>query len=183
MTAADTPRLATLLNVLAEAFNEPVSAVRMDAYFLALSDLSIESLEGIGKRALNLQFFPRPADLRRLIEGTADHEAELAWLNVLREIRRVGYTGQPMLSVAALETIHRLWGGWTRVCQTLPGEGPELIGWAKQFHAAYQATSEQLARPERIGRAEAKQIYDRVTTPRTLSLVPAAGEDDGSRTP
>lgn len=178
MTPLDRPRLAQYLAVLGEAFNEPVSELRAEAYFSALEDLSMASLESVGKRALNLRFFPRPADLRLLIEGSAEHEAELAWLNVLREVRTVGYTGVPTLSPAALETVRSLWGTWTRLCQTLPGDGPELIGWAKQFQAAYQATADKLQRPELIGRDEAKQIYDRVTK-RALSLVPAVDADSG----
>lgn len=158
MTATDRPRLAQFLAVLGEAFNEPVSEIRAEAYLFALEDVSIETLEGIGKRALNLRFFPRPADLRQLIEGTTEHESELAWLNVLKEVRRVGYTGVPALSPASLETIRSLWGGWARLCQTLPGEGAELLGWAKQFRGSYGAVRERIENPALIGRDEAKTL-------------------------
>jgi hypothetical protein len=163
MTPTETPRLAQLLAVLAEAFGEPVSELRAEAYFLALEDVPMDALERVGRQALNLRFFPRPADLRRLVEGSSEHAAELAWLGVLREVRRVGYTGEPELEAATLETIQGLWGSWARLCQTLPGEGPELLGWAKQFRGSYGATRERLERPELIGRTEATALLADIT--------------------
>lgn len=168
MTADDTPRLAQFLAVIAEAFNEPVSELRAEAYLIALDDISIDALESVGKRALNLQYFPRPADLRRLVEGTPEQESELAWLSVLSEVRRVGYTGQPLLSAASAETVRLMWGTWAHLCATLPGDGIELITWGKRFRSAYVATTERLARPEFISRDEAREFWNGFARPAAL---------------
>jgi hypothetical protein len=163
MTPHDRPRLAQFLAVLGEAFGEPVSELRAEAYFVALSDLPMEALEQIGRQALNAKFFPRPAELRQLAEGTSEHSAELAWLELLGEVRRVGYMGAPALSEATLDTVRSLWGSWSQLCQTLPGDGPEVLGWAKRFHAAYAATRYRLDVPELVGRAEAKTLLANLT--------------------
>ena len=163
MTNSDRPRLARFLAVLGETFGEPVSDLRAEAYFVALSDVTIEALEQSGKAALNLRFFPRPADLRQLVEGSKEDAAELAWAAMLGEVRRVGYVGTPDLPAATMETIRGLWGSWAHLCSTLPGEGPELLGWMKQWMGYYGATTQRLARPELIGREEAKHLLASLT--------------------
>jgi len=184
VTPLDRPRLAQFLGVLAEAFNESVSELRLEAYYLALDDLEIGALESAGKSALNERFFPRPADLRRLVDGSRDGEAESAWMAVLREVRRVGYIGTPTLPAVALETIAGLWGSWGRLCQTLPGEGPELIGWAKQFKLSYGATAERMALPSFLPRDEAKQLHRRIFSEndqRSLRLVTSRLDPDKAK--
>ena len=42
------------------------------------------------------------------------------------------------LDPRTLRAVNELWGGWRRLCETLPAEGPELVGWIKQFKATYQ---------------------------------------------
>ena len=80
------------------------------------------------------RFFPKPVELRELMTGRADERADLAWGELLREVRRVGYLGTPMFTDASmLPTIHTVFGGWRHLCETLPAGGPELVGWIKQF--------------------------------------------------
>jgi hypothetical protein len=38
-----------------------------------------------------------------------------------------------------------LFGGWRALCERLPAEGPELLGFRKQFIAAYGAAARQSA--------------------------------------
>ena len=84
------------------------------------------------------RFFPKPVELRELMTGRADERADLAWGELLREVRRVGYLGTPMFTDASmLPTIHTVFGGWRHLCETLPAGGPELVGWIKQFKSAY----------------------------------------------
>jgi hypothetical protein len=43
-----------------------------------------------------------------------------------------------------LRAVKDTWGSWQRLCETLPGEGPELVGWVKQFKAAYQSVDRRV---------------------------------------
>lgn len=140
MTALDKPAFAEAMLTLSETFNEPLSDVKIEAYFSALSDHDIAAVLGACRLALRAsKFFPRPVELREFITGSAEDAAEQAWGAVLREIRRVGYVGTPNLEPRALQAVNELWGGWRRLCETLPAEGPELVGWIKQFKATYQS--------------------------------------------
>lgn len=132
------PRLARVLAVLGETFNEIVSDVRADGYFMGLNDLTIEQVEAGARAALKQsRFFPRPAEIREFAIGTPDDAAELAWLELLQEIRRVGCYGTPNLSLMTTTAMSALWGDWKQLCAVLPNEGPELLGWAKRFKSTY----------------------------------------------
>ena len=138
MILEDRVRFAEGLFMLGETFNEPISDVKVEAYFQALLNYDIEEVLMAVQGALrNCKFFPRPVELRELIDGSVEDAAEQAWGALLAEVRRVGYVGTPRLDARTLQAVHELWGGWQRLCETLPVEGPELVGWIKQFKAAY----------------------------------------------
>lgn len=140
----DRESFAALLLGLGETYGESVSPARMEIYFAALSDLDLDEIRAAANVHVRMsKFFPRPAELREAIQGAADDRADLAWMAVLRLVRRIGYYSKPTdrdwpdeaTRRAALE----MFGGWQALCAKLPGEGPELIGIAKQFKATYRA--------------------------------------------
>lgn len=143
MTAGDRAAFFRAFMALAEAFSEPLTDLKTEAYFDALSDLDVaDVLNAMRQSIRSCKFFPRPVELREQIQGNGEDRAELAWHNVLGLIRRFGWCGNPeghwqdqATKRAALE----LFGGWGALCEHLPASGPELIGWAKQFKAAYLA--------------------------------------------
>lgn len=141
MTELDRGPFAEAMYALAETFNETISAVRTEAYFNALDDFSMAQINGAVLMALRTcTFFPKPVELRTLITGKSEDNADAAWAELIREVRRVGYIGTPEFSDGrTLRAICETWGTWPRLCETLPGEGPELIGWMKQFKAAFQS--------------------------------------------
>lgn len=140
MTAQDGSAFGLRIAALAEALGEPMSDLRTEAYFGALSDLPLAAVIAAMQAALTTcRFFPKPVELRELVEGTAQDGAEAAWAAVGREIRRVGYMGIPRLEERALRAVNEVWGSWERLCSTLPAEGPELVGWRKMYLAAYQS--------------------------------------------
>lgn len=141
MTEADRPAFARALFVLGETFNESISDLRAEGYFDALRDFELEQATAAMREALRTcKFFPKPVELREMVDGDADTNADQGWAEVIREVRRVGYTGVPRFNdQAALAAVRDVWGSWSRLCETLPGEGPELVGWVKQFKSAYRS--------------------------------------------
>lgn len=142
MTKDDLPGLARILAVLGETFNETVSDIRTEGYLMGLSDLQIEQVERGARQALKTsKFFPRPAELRELAVGSADDAAEMAWLELLHEVRRVGSYGVPRLEASVAIAMRAVWGTWEHLCATLPNDGPEMLGWTKRFKSAYGAVN------------------------------------------
>jgi hypothetical protein len=179
MTDADRAAFAKGLFVLGETFKEPVSELRAEAYFDALRDLPLEPVL-VGMRAANgsLRFFPRPVEIRELVEGNVADQADTAWAQLLTLVRRVGYTGKPEWADPVLErTAKELYGGWGALCARLPSEGPELLGQAKLFKATYaayarRASVERLALPSRD---DAKQILAHLKRDLDARSLPAPG--------
>lgn len=155
MTGDDRGRFARALAVLGETFNEPISEIRTEAYWRALEDVSIDAYEAACMEALRTKtFFPKPAELRELLDGSLEDQAELAWSDLCSEVRRVGSWGTPTLEVATINAMRALFGSWLRCCELLPAGGPELLGWRKQFLSLYSVTS----RRERIALAESAPL-------------------------
>jgi len=139
MTSEDRPRFAELLFALAETFDETMSEMRAEIYFRAVCGHAIEHIEvAMIEAARSMKFFPKPAELLAFIEGDPTDDAELAWSTVYRQVRAIGYLGTPQFSDdAILRAIGDVFGGWQALCSKLPNDGPELLGWAKQFKATY----------------------------------------------
>lgn len=162
MNELDRAAFAQGLFTLAETFNEPMTDTKVEAFFNALSEFDIQPVTVAMHHALRHgKFFPRPADLREHIEGSSEDAAEQAWAAVLREIRRVGYIGLPNLEPRAMRAVKELWGSWQRLCETLPGEGPELVGWIKQFKATFAS----------VGRDEQRQLTMEALHPNVRAFI------------
>jgi hypothetical protein len=170
------------LLVLAETFGEPLSELRIEGYSLFLGDLPDNDLLGaIATAGRTCKFFPKPAELRELVTGVTEDRAEMAWAQVLGEVRRVGYTGQPTLDAAALDAVRSLWRSWEGMCLTLPGEGPELLGWRKAFISAYGASEWQTTRQQLDRGGELTKVSQLAPSVRRL-LSDAAGNNTLAKT-
>lgn len=144
MTDADRPAFARGLYALGETFNEPVGELRAEAYFDALADLPVDAVLAAMRQAIRTnRFFPRPVEIRDAVTGSGDDQAELAWGAVVSLVRRRGFYNPPSEVDWPSEAVQRaaleLYGGWQRLCECLPGEGPGLYAAAKQFKATYRA--------------------------------------------
>jgi hypothetical protein len=149
MTEDDRGAFAELMVGLGETYGEPVSTARMEIYFAALRDLPLVQLRQAATLLVRTsKFFPRPSELREALDGSVDERADLAWVKLLQEVRRVGYLGSPDFGddVALRRAALELFGGWTRLCGSLPAQGPELLGYAKQFKATYRAYDNRAVR-------------------------------------
>lgn len=141
MNEFDRSGFAEVMLGLGEAYGEPISETRMEIYFAALSDLPLAELRHAATIHVRTQkFFPRVAELREAIQGNEDDRASLAWTDLLKQVRRVGYIGTPTFDdPVAQRAAMELYGGWRSLCERLPGDGPELLGAAKLFKATYAA--------------------------------------------
>lgn len=153
MTDQDRADFATLMLGIGETYGEPVSDARMEIYFKALADLDLSDVREAATAHVRMsKFFPRPAELREAVDGSQDDRAELAWLSVLRIVRRFGFYNEPTVHEWMDEATRRaaldLYGGWRGLCSRLPSEGPELLGAAKLFKGGYKAYDNHAQRAE-----------------------------------
>jgi hypothetical protein len=139
---SDRQDFAALMMGLSESYGEAVSEARMEIYFAALSDLELDAIRRAATAHVQTgKFFPRVSELRESIQGSVEDTAELAWVGLLRLVRRHGYMSppkewaDPAMKRAAME----LYGGWGALCENLPSEGIGFTVAAKQFKATYAA--------------------------------------------
>jgi len=141
MTRGERAEVLKALTTLQEYHRiEPLSEALQLIYLQAFEDYSARDVLIALRQSIDVHtWFPKVPELKALIHGSEEDRAALAWVDLLREIRRVGYTGRPELPLATMDTVERMWGSWVRLCETLPGDGPELLGWAKRFQETYRA--------------------------------------------
>ncbi len=125
MNENDKPRFKIAIAALAEALDYECPATRQKTYWLLFGHVSIESFESACEQAMRtLRWFPKPAELFEIINGSATDRAEAAWLLAEREVLRVGYRRSPAIdcpvTIAAIESC----GGWERFCSVPEKEVP-----------------------------------------------------------
>lgn len=148
MTPDDRPAFAELMLGIGEAYGEAVSDARMEIYFAALADLSLDRLrQSATVHVRASKFFPRVSELRDALEGSPEDRAEMAWNAALQMVRHVGYWQEPTWTDPVMERAAiELFGSWKSLCERLPADGPGLTMAAKQFKAAYIAYSRRALR-------------------------------------
>lgn len=142
MTNDDRSAFIQALALMAETFGQPLSDMRAEGYFASLRDLDLEDvLHGID-RAMRTETFPvlpTPGKLRELTAGTAQDEAEGAWLAFCEAVRRVGGYRSPGLPAAVGGAVTALYGGWEAACRELPAPSErEFDNHRRRFLSAYR---------------------------------------------
>lgn len=124
--------------LLAGALDKEISTAGLQAYEIALGDLSTGELAIATERALReCRFMPSPAELRRLCgRPTADAQAAEAWEAVRQAVDVHDYTASVDFGPLVNAVVRNL-GGWDRLCR-LSREA--LNVWArKEFERVYLA--------------------------------------------
>lgn len=100
--------------------------------------------------ALTLKFFPKPAELIELIQGTSKDNAILAWETLLMAVQRYGSYQSVLFGDGKIARTVEMMGGWLDVCAMTEEE----TKWkAKDFMAIYQGLPASEPKPL-IGRYE-----------------------------
>lgn len=86
------------------------------------------------------QFPPRPADIVRIIDGSASGAAPLAWGKVIRAAQQVGAYSSVTFDDPAIHAAISDLGGWPEICRT---EADELPFVQRRFEASYRAHRER----------------------------------------
>jgi hypothetical protein len=143
MKPDDRKAFLPLFNTLASAFRVELSPSLIQAYWQALSDLPLESVEAAIDSAMrSCRFMPVPADLRSMAgEMPADAKAALAWDAVRRAIRAHGAYASVDFDHPAVNAAVRSIGGWLRLCSL---DAEELDKWTrKDFEKVFLAFADR----------------------------------------
>ena len=142
MDDSNKKEFATLFYGTGELYDKAVSTNLLKLYFSALSNYSIDEVTtGINAHMMDAKhgsFFPKPADIARHLQTgiiSTENKAELAWAQVVREIRVTGSYGSLNLDdKQALASVKAL-GSWKQLCASTVDE----MTWKKkEFMSMYE---------------------------------------------
>jgi hypothetical protein len=107
MIQHDFEAFARLMALLAETFNKDFTVQRVEIYARALAEYPIEIIAAaVDEGIRRLRFFPKPAELIELIEGSPDDQAEHSWGQFWLALNRSGtYRSLHCEDVILAETI------------------------------------------------------------------------------
>lgn len=142
MNEQDKKQFQVLMIGAGETYNKEITKPLLQIYFGALKDFEMESVtKAFNDHLVDVEhgtFFPKPADIVRLInknKPSVEEKARLAWMAIIGEIGRTGVYQtlelDDKMGLAALENV----GGWRKLCLSNQKNLPWI---EKEFIAAYQ---------------------------------------------
>ena len=147
MTEQEITKFYQALTALAEMFDKALTPTTQELYLAALGDLGFEAFQLACQRAAQeCKFFPKPVELRELVQGTRTEQAEAAWAAFLRMLEEgAGQYHSAFVEDGALAgAIVRCWGGLTEAHASLRGLSPDEPMYASQRKAFISAYASAL---------------------------------------
>lgn len=141
MTDDDKRALYGLLKNVHDFYRADLTPFAAQVWWNALQPYSLEQVQkAFTAHASDPKvgsFCPKPADLVRVLQGTHEDRALLAWGRVFDAIRRVGQYqsvafGEPAVHAAIIDM-----GGWPKICASTEDELPFLQRRFCELHQAY----------------------------------------------
>jgi hypothetical protein len=117
MINGDRQKFDSILIALAEMFEQQISETRLDLYFEALRDISIEDFQ----KAANVvarsgRFFPKPIDFREAVHGSLDDKALQALMRLEDAVKRIGQYKSVVFDDSVIHMAVQALDGWQAVC-------------------------------------------------------------------
>ncbi len=128
MESDDVPEFTIMMVGIGEIYRTTISKFLTDIYWKSLQQFEWQDVES----ALNAhiynpdcgQFFPKPADVVRFIEGSGETRALQAWSKVEQAIRQIGGYQSVAFDDPLIHAVLENMGGWTRLCSVTLDELP-----------------------------------------------------------
>ena len=160
MQQAEFKDFSRMLKAIAEYCSKPISADVVAIYWQGLRDLDL----GAVRQALNAhvqnpdtgQFMPKIADIRRMLCGTTQDAALVAWSKVDKAVRQIGTYASVVFDDALIHRVLSDMGGYIAFGTKTDDDWPFV---AKEFENRYRGYAMRGEKPEyppvMIGMAEA----------------------------
>lgn len=149
MNKADVAAFSETLMGIGELYGREVSPSLAGIYFESLKQFDLEAV----RRAItahvnnpdNGQFFPKPADIVKMIGGSNGDKAMQAWSKVDRAVRQVGTYSSVVFDDPVIHRVIQDMGGWVMLGSKTDDEWPFV---AREFVNRYQGYSMRGVIPE-----------------------------------
>lgn len=150
-----------MMTAAAAIYGRDVSPTLIQLYWNALAPYDLSAVrQAFNRHVTNPdtgQFWPKPADLIRMLGGSSLDAAMQAWATVERAIRLVGGYESVVFDDPIVHRCIDDMGGWQKLCEGTEDELPFVAKKFENLYRGYALRRENVAYPGRlIGRFEAK---------------------------
>lgn len=141
MNMNDLAEFTDLLTTISAFYRVPLSRKSLELYWNTLQLFEWPEVKAAFQSHLidpdAGQYFPKPADVVRHIDGNSDTQALKAWSKVDEAIRSVGCYASVVFDDPIIHVVIDDMGGWIRLCQTLLKDLPFRANEFKKHYAGY----------------------------------------------
>jgi len=149
MTPRDKPEFAALMAALGDYYGRELSDAVIGMYWQGLERYDIAAVrEALNRHMQNPdtgQFMPKIADVARMLAGTTQDAALVAWAKVDQAVRRIGGYADVVFDDALIHRVLHDMGGWMALGTKNEDEWPFV---AKEFENRYRGYRMRSERPE-----------------------------------
>ncbi len=138
MEAHDISKFTTMMAGVGELYGKTISAQLTDIYWRALKNYELQDVQRAFQAHVHNpdkgQFFPKPADVVRYIEGSGETKALQAWAKVEKAMIQVGRYESVAFDDGIIHAVIDDMGGWVKLC-AIKNDG--LPFYANEFQKRY----------------------------------------------
>jgi len=149
MQSSDFDKFDSMMQAVAGIYGRDLSPGVMSLYWRALQQYDISAIsEALNRHVQNPdngQFMPKPADINRMLGGTTQDAALVAWTKVDRAVRGVGTYADVAFDDALIHRVLADMGGWVSLGSKSEDEWPFV---AKEFENRYRGYKMRNDRPD-----------------------------------
>lgn len=149
MTPRDKHEFAALMAALGDYYGRELSDAVIGMYWQGLEHYDIAAVrEALNRHMHNPdtgQFFPKIADISRMLAGTTQDAALVAWAKVDQAVRRIGTYADVVFDDPLVHRVLHDMGGWMGLGTKNEDEWPFV---AKEFENRYRGYRIRSERPE-----------------------------------
>jgi Domain of unknown function (DUF6475) len=128
MNQSDAKQFALWMTTLGELYGKNISTTLNEIYWKILKDFDFQQVQIAFRYHISNpnggQYMPKPADIVRIIQGTAEEKALDAWTQVERAIRYIGCYDSVNFEDPYIHGVIEDMGGWIALCATKLTEMP-----------------------------------------------------------
>ncbi len=128
MLPSDIPKFTAMIAGIGELYGKAISEALTDIYWQSLKRFELCDVRQAFQSHINNpdcgQFFPKPADVVRFIEGCGETKALQAWAKVEKAISRIGSYQSIAFDDPLIHAVLDDMGGWVKLCSVTVTEMP-----------------------------------------------------------
>lgn len=138
MQSKDLGKFSILMAGIGELYGKNISSQLIDIYWQVLNQYELIDIQKAFQSHVQNpdcgQFFPKPADIVRFIEGSGETKALLAWAKVERAVIQIGSYQSVVFDDPLIHAVIENMGGWVKLCSM---KNEQMPFYANEFQKRY----------------------------------------------